>query len=117
MLVPFADLVVTGCRCSDKSVVSTLEAINLVLGGGKFLVVVGMDKNIVGDAIQKEQKYTDKEKASDYLAKIVQVLCMLIALCCTQCALQKSIVVYICYIGFGKSPLLGHLCGTLLRHM
>ena len=28
-------------RCTPASVVSTLEAVNMVLGGGKFLVVVG----------------------------------------------------------------------------
>lgn len=29
-------------RCSDATVVSTLEAINLVLGGAKYFVVIGM---------------------------------------------------------------------------
>jgi hypothetical protein len=53
--------------------VSTLEAINIVLGGGHMIVVVGMDKALVEEAIQKEQKYEDAGKASQFLAKIVQV--------------------------------------------
>ncbi|KAK9919070.1 hypothetical protein WJX75_009125 [Coccomyxa subellipsoidea] len=60
-------------RCSDATVVSTLEAINLVLGGGKYFVVVGMDKDIVEASIKKEQGYEESSKAAQYLNKIVQM--------------------------------------------
>ena len=70
------------CRCSDKTVVSTLEAINLVLGGLRFFAVLGIDKDIVVDAIQKEQDYKDVRKASGYLEKIVQVIA---AINCPSC--------------------------------
>ena len=45
-----------------------------MLGGLRFFAVLGMDQDVVVDAIQTEQQYKDMRKASGYLEKIVQVV-------------------------------------------
>lgn len=44
-----------------------------MLGGVKFFAVLGMDKDIITSAIQKEHDYKDVHKSIEYLEKIVQV--------------------------------------------
>jgi len=62
-------------RCSSSSaMVEVLEAINIVLGGSRFFVVLGMDKAIIRAAIVKDADGVDSDKkAEEFLQKIVQV--------------------------------------------
>ncbi|WIA39860.1 hypothetical protein OEZ86_013307 [Tetradesmus obliquus] len=63
-------------RCKPNKIIEVLEAINLVLAGSGFAVVVGMDKEFIVSAIQRAysdvEVMKDEEKAAEFLKKVVQ---------------------------------------------
>jgi hypothetical protein len=65
-------------RCSDESIMETLQAINLVLGASDFFVVLAIDPDMIYRAIARQRGITDDDDAADvfaenYLRKIIQL--------------------------------------------
>jgi hypothetical protein len=66
-------------RCSDDSIMTTLQAINLVLGASEFFVVLGIDTDMIYRAIERRYALTEERGgtaerfAEAYLRKIIQL--------------------------------------------
>jgi hypothetical protein len=65
-------------RCSDESIMETLQAINLVLGASDFFVVLAIDPDMIHRAIARQRGLRDEDElaetfAEDYLRKIIQL--------------------------------------------
>jgi hypothetical protein len=66
-------------RCSDESIMETLQAINLVLGQSDFFVVLAIDPTMVHRAIARKRGVADDDDeaagafAQQYLRKIIQL--------------------------------------------
>jgi hypothetical protein len=66
-------------RCSDESIMETLQAINLVLGQSDFFVVLAIDPTMVHRAIARQRGIADdgdaaaRAFAQQYLRKIIQL--------------------------------------------
>lgn len=66
-------------RCKPDSIVSVLEAINVVLGGSEFFVVAGVERERIQDAVANQYgkallKPLPPTFADEYLRKIFQVM-------------------------------------------
>ena len=65
-------------RCSDESIMETLQAINLVLGASDFFVVLAIDPDMIHRAIARQRGISDDDEAAEvfaenYLRKIIQL--------------------------------------------
>jgi hypothetical protein len=65
-------------RCSDESIMETLQAINLVLGASDFFVVLAIDPDMIYRAIARQRGLSDDDTlarpfAENYLRKIIQL--------------------------------------------
>jgi hypothetical protein len=65
-------------RCSDESIMETLQAINLVLGASDFFVVLAIDPDMIHRAIARQRGVSDTDElaevfAENYLRKIIQL--------------------------------------------
>jgi hypothetical protein len=65
-------------RCSDDNVMGTLQAVNLILGGSDFFVVLGIDAGMIHRAIARQYQLSDDSDlvdafAENYLRKIIQL--------------------------------------------
>ena len=65
-------------RCSDESIMETLQAINLVLGASDFFVVLAIDPDMIYRAIARQRGISDDDEsaevfAENYLRKIIQL--------------------------------------------
>jgi KAP family P-loop domain len=65
-------------RCSDESIMETLQAINLVLGASDFFVVLAIDPDMIHRAIARQRGLRDDDElaetfAENYLRKIIQL--------------------------------------------
>jgi hypothetical protein len=65
-------------RCSDESIMETLQAINLVLGASDFFVVLAIDPDMIHRAIARQRGLSEGDEAADtfaqnYLRKIIQL--------------------------------------------
>jgi KAP family P-loop domain len=65
-------------RCSDESIMETLQAINLVLGASDFFVVLAIDPDMIYRAIARQRGISDEDEAAEvfaenYLRKIIQL--------------------------------------------
>ncbi len=65
-------------RCSDESIMETLQAINLVLGQSDFFVVLAIDQDMIHRAIARQRGLSDDDEAAaafaeNYLRKIIQL--------------------------------------------
>ncbi len=65
-------------RCSDESIMETLQAINLVLGASDFFVVLAIDTDMIHRAIARQRGLSDDDEAAEvfaenYLRKIIQL--------------------------------------------
>ena len=65
-------------RCSDESIMETLQAINLVLGASDFFVVLAIDPDMIYRAIARQRGISDDDEAAEvfaenYLRKIIQL--------------------------------------------
>ena len=65
-------------RCSDESIMETLQAINLVLGASDFFVVLAIDPDMIYRAIARQRGISDDDDAAEvfaenYLRKIIQL--------------------------------------------
>jgi KAP family P-loop domain len=65
-------------RCSDESIMETLQAINLVLGASDFFVVLAIDPDMIHRAIARQRGLSDGDElaerfAENYLRKIIQL--------------------------------------------
>jgi hypothetical protein len=65
-------------RCSDESIMETLQAINLVLGASDFFVVLAIDADMIHRAIARQRGLNDDDEAAEvfaenYLRKIIQL--------------------------------------------
>jgi KAP family P-loop domain len=65
-------------RCSDESIMETLQAINLVLGASDFFVVLAIDPDMIHRAIARQRGLRDDDVlaetfAENYLRKIIQL--------------------------------------------
>ena len=65
-------------RCSDESIMETLQAINLVLGASEFFVVLAIDTDMIHRAIARQRGLSDDDEAAklfaeNYLRKIIQL--------------------------------------------
>jgi len=65
-------------RCSDESIMETLQAINLVLGASDFFVVLAIDPSMIHRAIARQRGLSDDDDAAEafaqnYLRKIIQL--------------------------------------------
>jgi hypothetical protein len=65
-------------RCSDESIMETLQAINLVLGQSHFFVVLAIDQEMIHRAIARQRGLSDDDEAAglfaeNYLRKIIQL--------------------------------------------
>ena len=65
-------------RCSDESIMETLQAINLVLGASDFFVVLAIDPDMIHRAIARQRGVSDSDElaerfAENYLRKIIQL--------------------------------------------
>ena len=65
-------------RCSDESIMETLQAINLVLGASDFFVVLAIDTDMIHRAIARQRGLNDDDEAAElfaenYLRKIIQL--------------------------------------------
>ncbi len=65
-------------RCSDESIMETLQAINLVLGASDFFVVLAIDPSMIHRAIARQRGISDDDDAAEafaqnYLRKIIQL--------------------------------------------
>ena len=65
-------------RCSDESIMETLQAINLVLGASDFFVVLAIDPDMIYRAIARQRGMSDDDEAAEvfaenYLRKIIQL--------------------------------------------
>ena len=60
-------------RCADEKVMEILQAINLILGESDFFVVLGMDTDMIQNAIGRQYPGADSELPARYLRKIVQL--------------------------------------------
>jgi hypothetical protein len=65
-------------RCSDESIMETLQAINLVLGASDFFVVLAIDADMIHRAIARQRGLSDDDEAAEvfaenYLRKIIQL--------------------------------------------
>ncbi len=65
-------------RCSDESIMETLQAINLVLGASDFFVVLAIDTDMIHRAIARQRGLSEDDEAAEtfaenYLRKIIQL--------------------------------------------
>jgi hypothetical protein len=65
-------------RCSDESIMETLQAINLVLGASDFFVILAIDPDMIHRAIARQRGLRDDDElaetfAENYLRKIIQL--------------------------------------------
>jgi hypothetical protein len=65
-------------RCSDESIMETLQAINLVLGASDFFVLLAIDPEMIHRAIARQRGLSDDDPlarpfAENYLRKIIQL--------------------------------------------
>jgi hypothetical protein len=65
-------------RCSDESIMETLQAINLVLGASDFFVLLAIDPDMIHRAIARQRGISDDDElaerfAENYLRKIIQL--------------------------------------------
>jgi KAP family P-loop domain len=65
-------------RCSDESIMETLQAINLVLGASDFFVILAIDPDMIHRAIARQRGISDDDEAAEvfaenYLRKIIQL--------------------------------------------
>ena len=59
-------------RCTPDGVLEVFEAMKLYMNVRGFVFVVGYDRDIVSDLINKRHGYSDAAKSQDYLEKIIQ---------------------------------------------
>jgi hypothetical protein len=65
-------------RCSDESIMETLQAINLVLGASDFFIILAIDPDMIHRAIARQRGLSDDDElaqvfAENYLRKIIQL--------------------------------------------
>lgn len=60
-------------RCTPDKIPEVLESIKLFATTDKCIYVVGMDHDVVRDAVKRKYKYQTTIEASEYLEKIVQI--------------------------------------------
>ena len=60
-------------RCSPESVFRVFEAIKLYLDSKGFVFVLGMDSEIVSEAVLEQKKYSKRITSEQYVEKIVQI--------------------------------------------
>jgi len=60
-------------RCSPESVFSVFEAIKLYLDAKGFAFVIGVDSDIVSEAILEKKKYSKRITSEQYIEKIIQI--------------------------------------------
>lgn len=60
-------------RCSPENVFAVFEAIKLYLDATGFVFVLGVDSEIISEAILEKKKYSKKITSEQYVEKIVQI--------------------------------------------
>jgi len=60
-------------RCSPENVFAVFEAIKLYLDATGFVFVLGVDSEIISEAILEKKKYSKKVTSEQYVEKIVQI--------------------------------------------
>lgn len=60
-------------RCSPESVFKVFEAIKLYLDAKGFVFVLGIDSEIISEAILEQKKYSNRITSEQYVEKVIQI--------------------------------------------